>query len=83
MFQDRESRTGMPSLELKIIRPTKVLEVPRNLPKLGLDEPVELLAKVLGPGAEDSAVSDVSAALKTKVELADLKMPPGHIVPWC
>ena len=42
-------------------------------PKLGLDETMELLSRVLGAGDEDLNLSALSAALKTKLGLSDLK----------
>ena len=45
-------------------------------PKLGRDETMEFLSRVLGAGDEDSDLSALSAALKTKLGLSDLKMPP-------
>ena len=52
-------------------------------PKLGLEETMELLSRVLGAGDEDPDLSALSAALKTKLGLSDLKklpptMFPGH-----
>ena len=40
-------------------------------PKLGLDETMELLSRVLGAGDEDPHLSALSAALKTKLGLSD------------
>ena len=45
-------------------------------PKLGLDETMDLLSRVLGAGDEDLDLSAFSAALKTKLGLSDLKKPP-------
>ena len=45
-------------------------------PKLGFDETVELLTRVLGAGEEDRDLSVLSTALKTKLRLSDLKKPP-------
>ena len=50
-------------------------------PKLGLDETIELLSRVLGAGDEDPDVSALSAALKTKLGLSDLKKPPPTMSP--
>ena len=44
-------------------------------PKLGLDETMELLSRVLGAGDEDPDLSALSAALNTKLGLSDLKKP--------
>ena len=44
-------------------------------PKLDLDETMELLSRVLGAGDEDPDLSALSAALKTKLGLSDLKRP--------
>ena len=50
-------------------------------PKLGIDETMELLSRVLGAGDEDPDVSALSAALKTKFGLSDLKKPPPTMSP--
>ena len=50
-------------------------------PKLGLDETMELLSRVLGAGDEDPDLSALSAALKTKLGLSDLKKPPPTMSP--
>ena len=61
--------------------------VDRNLPprmaapKLGLDETMELLSRGLGEGDEDRLPSALSAALKTKLGLSDLKKPPSTMSP--
>ena len=54
-------------------------------PNLGLDETMELLSRVLGAGDEDPDLSALSAALKTKLGLSDLKKPPlcTYYVPRC
>ena len=48
-------------------------------PKLGLDEIMELLSRVLGAG--DEGLSVLSTALKTKLGLSDLKKPPRTMSP--
>ena len=45
-------------------------------PKLGLDETMELLSRPLGASDEDPDLRALSAALKTKLGLSDLKKPP-------
>ena len=50
-------------------------------PKLGLDETMELLSRVLGAGDEDPDLSALSAALKKKLGLSDLKKPPRTMSP--
>ena len=61
--------------------------VDRGLPpgmaahKLGLDETMELLSRVLGAGDEDAHLSALSAALRTKLGLSDLKKPPPTMSP--
>ena len=50
-------------------------------PKLGLDETMDLLSRVLGAGDEDPDLSAISAALKTKLGLSDLKKPPTTMYP--
>ena len=50
-------------------------------PKLGLDETMELLSRVLRAGDEDPDLSALSAALKTKLGLSDLKKPPPTMSP--
>ena len=52
-------------------------------PKLRLDESMDLLSRVLGAGDEDPDLSALSAALKTKWGLDDLRKPPPYHVPWC
>ena len=46
-------------------------------PKLGLDETMELLSRVLGAGEEDPDLSALSVALKAKLGLSELKKPPS------
>ena len=50
-------------------------------PKLGLDETMELLSRVLGAGDEHPDLSALSAAPKTKSGLSDLKKPPPTMSP--
>ena len=50
-------------------------------PELGLDETMELLSRVLGAGDENRDLSALSAALKTKFGLFDLKKPPPSMSP--
>ena len=50
-------------------------------PKLRLDETMELLSRVLGAGEEDPDLSALSAALKAKPGLSDLKKPPPTMSP--
>ena len=50
-------------------------------PKLGLDETMELLSSVQGAGDEDPRLSALSAALKTKLGLSDLKKQPPTMSP--
>ena len=50
-------------------------------PKLGLDETVELLSRVLGAGDEDPDLSALSAALKAKLGLSELEKPPSTMSP--
>ena len=50
-------------------------------PKLGLDETMELLSRVLGAGDEDPDLSALSAALKAKLGLSELKKPPSTMLP--
>ena len=50
-------------------------------PKLGLGETMDLLSRVLGAGDEDPNPSALSAALKTKLGLSDLKKPPPTMSP--
>ena len=44
-------------------------------PKLGLDGTMDLLSRVLGAGDEDANLSALSATLKRKLGLSDLKKP--------
>ena len=56
---------------------------PRNAaPEVGLDETMDMLSRVLGAGDEDPNLNALSASLKTKLELRDLKNPPPTN-PWC
>ena len=50
-------------------------------PKLSLDETMELLSWVLGAGDEDPDLSALSAALKAKPGLSELKKPPSTMSP--
>ena len=50
-------------------------------PKLGLDETMQLLCWLLGVGDEDPDLSALSAPLKTKLGLSDLKKPPPTVSP--
>ena len=50
-------------------------------PKLGLDETMNLLSRALGAVDEDSYLSALSAALKTKLGLSDLKKPSPTMSP--
>ena len=52
-------------------------------PKLGLNETMELLSRVLGAGEEDPDLSALFAGLKAKLWLANAKTAPPHNVPWC
>ena len=64
--------------------PTSVdqgLPQPMAAPKLGLNETMELLSGVLGAGDEDSDLSALSAALRTKFGISDLKKPPPTMSP--
>ena len=46
-------------------------------PKLNLNETTNLLSRVPGAGDENSDLSPLSAALKTKLGVSDLKKPPS------
>ena len=50
-------------------------------PKLGVDETMDLLSRALGAGDEDSDQGALSAALKTKLRLFDVKKPPSTMSP--
>ena len=50
-------------------------------PKLGLDETMELLSRVLGAGDEDPDLSALSAALKAKPGLSEPKKLPSTMSP--
>ena len=50
-------------------------------PKLGFNETIELLSRVLGVGDEDLDLSALSAALKGKLGLSDFKRPPLAMSP--
>ena len=48
-------------------------------PKLGVDETMGLLSRVLGAGHEDPDLSALSAALKVRLGLSELKKPPAAV----
>ena len=50
-------------------------------PKLGLDETMELLSWILCAADEDHDLSALSAALKAKLGLSNLKKPPPTMSP--
>ena len=50
-------------------------------PRLGLGETMELLSQVLGAGDEGPDLSALSAALKAKLGLSELKKPPSTMSP--
>ena len=50
-------------------------------PKLAFDEIMDLLSRVIGAGDEEPDLSALSAALKTKLGLFDLKKPPPNPSP--
>ena len=50
-------------------------------PKLGLDETMELLSRVLGAGDGDPDLSALSAALKARLGLSELSKPPATMSP--
>ena len=50
-------------------------------PKLGLDETMELLSRVLGAGDEDPDLSALSAALRARLGLSELEKPPSTMSP--
>ena len=90
---DRISREPTPSLPSRPRPPSprgvcpEPVRVERGLPsrmaapKLGLDETMELLSRVLGVGDEDPDLSALSAALKAKLGPSELKKPPSTISP--
>ena len=49
--------------------------------KLGLDDTMDLLSRVLGAGDEDPDLIALPAALKTKSGLSDLEKPPATMSP--
>ena len=48
-------------------------------PKLGFDETMQLLSQVLGASDKHPDLSALSAALKAKLLLSDLKKPPPNL----
>ena len=53
-------------------------------PKLGLDDTMDLLSRVLGAGDQDPDLSALSAALKTKLGRAlQSEQAPTYHVPGC
>ena len=93
MEEDWISREPTPSLPSRARPPSprgvclEPVRVERGLPsrmaapKLGLDETMELLSRVLGAGDEDPDLSALSAALKAKLGLSELKKPPSTMSP--
>ena len=89
--EDWISREPTPSLpsRLRTTLPRGVCPEPVRLerclpsrmaaPKLGLDETMELLCRVLGAGDEDPDLSALSAALKAKLRLSELKNPSSTL----
>ena len=78
------SRPRPPSPHGVCIEPVRVERgLPSRMaaPKLGLDETMELLSRVLGSGDEDPDWSALSAALKAKLGLFELKKPPSTMSP--
>ena len=63
------------------VRVEKGLPSRMAAPKLRLDETMELLSRVLGAGGEDPDLSALSAALKAKLGLSELKKPPSTMSP--
>ena len=91
--EDWISREPTPSLPSRPRPPSprgvcpEAVRVERGLPsrmaapKLGLDETMELLSRVLGAGHEDRDLSALSAALKAKLGLSELKKSPLTMSP--
>ena len=82
-FVDWESRAPTWSLRNQP-EPVKVecaLPPHEDTSKLGLDETVELRTRVVGASEEDPHTSALSAALKTKLGLANPKKPPPTMSP--
>ena len=52
-----------------------------GVPKLGLDDTMELLSRALGAGDDGLDLSALSAALKAKLGLSDFKKPPPAMSP--
>ena len=63
------------------VRVERALPSHMAAPKLGLDETMELLSRVLGAGDEDPDLSALPAALKAKLRLSELKKPPSTMSP--
>ena len=57
------------------------LSARKAAPKLGLDVTMELLSRVLDAGDEDPDLSALSAALKAKLVLFNVKKPPPTMSP--
>ena len=90
---DWKSRKPTPSLPSRPRPPSprgvcpKPVRVERGLPsrmaapKVGLDETMELLSRVLGAWDEDPDLSALSSALKAKLGLSELEKPPSTMTP--
>ena len=74
----------MPSLrrEPQPVRVARALCPREDTLKFVLNETVELLTKVLGTSEEDPNLSALSAPLKAKLGLADLKKPLPTTSEW-
>ena len=82
--KEHECLKPVPSPRAVAPEPTCVdRTLPRRMaaPKLGLNETMQLLSRVLGAGDEDPDRSAFSAALKTKLGLSDLKKPCSTMSP--
>ena len=81
MFAERQYRATTPCMRKVAEPPSFERGFPPHevAPKLGVDETVELLTKVVGAKEEDPHLSDLFAALKTQLGFSDLTKPPPTI----
>ena len=83
MFADLKTRVTTPLLKKmpELVCVERAFPPQDVAPTLGLDDTPQLLTSVLGAGEEQSDLSTLSAALKTKLRLSNLMKPPPTMSP--